>query len=76
MPTAMPLPPRALPRRFRQPRLLLVGCGDVAARIARQLHGRYRIRALLRHDVGGLSGATGGHWAQHRYRPIWISRSV
>jgi nucleoside-diphosphate-sugar epimerase len=49
----MPLPPRALPRRFRQPRLLLVGCGDVAARVARQLHGRYRIRALLRHDVGG-----------------------
>ena len=48
----MSLPPRALPRRFRQPRLLLVGCGDVAARIARQLHGRYRIRALLRHDVG------------------------
>ena len=52
MPTALPLPPRALPRRFRQPRLLLAGCGDVAARIAGQLNAhatRYRIRALLRH---------------------------
>ena len=52
MPARSPLPPRALPRRFRQPRLLLAGCGDVAARIARQLnaHGsRYRVRALLRH---------------------------
>ena len=55
MPTAPPRathPPRALPRRFRQPRLLLAGCGDVAVRIAQQLnaHGsRYRIRALLRH---------------------------
>lgn len=52
MQTAYPLPPRALPRRFRQPRLLLAGCGDVAARIARQVnaHGaRYRIYALLRH---------------------------
>lgn len=55
MPNAIPSrtpPPRALPRRFRQPRLLLAGCGDVAARIAQQLsqHGnRYRIRALLRH---------------------------
>ena len=44
--------PRALPRRFRQPRLLLAGCGDVAARIAQQLNAQgahYRIRALLRH---------------------------
>ena len=55
MPTATPRathPPRALPRRFRQPRLLLAGCGDVAVRIAQQInaHGsRYRIRALLRH---------------------------
>ena len=52
MPTALPLPPRALPRRFRQPRLLLAGCGDVAARIAGHLNAhatRYRIRALLRH---------------------------
>ena len=51
MPTALSLPPRALPRRFRQPRLLLAGCGDVAARIARLLEARgshYRVRALLR----------------------------
>lgn len=42
--------PRALPRRFRQPRLLLVGCGDVAARVATQVGSRYRLRALLRHE--------------------------
>jgi nucleoside-diphosphate-sugar epimerase len=46
----MPHPPRALPRRFRQPRLLLVGCGDVAARLAGQIGSRYRLRALLRHE--------------------------
>ena len=46
----MPRPPRALPRRFRQPRLLLVGCGDVAARLAGQIGSRYRLRALLRHE--------------------------
>ncbi len=60
MPTALSLPPRALPRRFRQPRLLLAGCGDVAARIARQLnaHGpRYRIHALLRHEPGSPAWA-------------------
>ncbi len=45
----MPSTPRALPRRFRQPRLLLVGCGDVAARIATQVGTRYRLRAMLRH---------------------------
>ena len=43
-------PPRTLPRRFRQPRLLLAGCGDVAARIATQIGSRYRLRALLRHE--------------------------
>ncbi|WVH08897.1 MAG: Nucleoside-diphosphate-sugar epimerase [Fluviibacter phosphoraccumulans EoVTN8] len=46
---AMPHPPRALPRRFRQPRLLLVGCGDIAARLAGQVGSRYRLRALLRY---------------------------
>lgn len=49
MPLEKMLPPRALPRRFRQPRLLLAGCGDVAARIATNIGNRYRIRALLRH---------------------------
>ena len=46
----MPHPPRALPRRFRQPRLLLIGCGDVATRLAGQIGTRYRLRALLRHE--------------------------
>jgi nucleoside-diphosphate-sugar epimerase len=46
----LPSTPRALPRRFRQPRLLLVGCGDVAARIATQVGTRYRLRAMLRHE--------------------------
>jgi len=50
MPKDMQTPPRALPRRFRQPRLLLAGCGDVAARIATQVGSRYRLRALLRHE--------------------------
>jgi len=52
MPKDLQPTPRALPRRFRQPRLLLVGCGDVAARIATQVGARYRIRALLRHEPG------------------------
>ncbi len=43
------LPPRALPRRFRQPHLLMAGCGDIAARIASQISQRYRVHALLRH---------------------------
>ena len=29
--------PRSLPRRFRRPRLLVVGCGDVGMRLLRQL---------------------------------------
>lgn len=51
-PSGPTLPARALPRRFRLPRLLLAGCGDVAERLARQLNARgerYRVRALLRH---------------------------
>ncbi len=38
--------PRALPARFRRPRLLIVGCGDVGLRVARQLGGRLQLRAL------------------------------
>lgn len=34
------------PRRFRQPVLLIVGCGDVGLRVARQLAGRWRVLAL------------------------------
>ena len=29
-------PPRALPARFRRTRVLIVGCGDVGQRVARQ----------------------------------------
>ena len=60
----------ALPRRFRLPRLLLIGCGDVAERMARQLnaHGeRYRIRALLRHAPASAAWA---HWRALGTTPI------
>lgn len=36
----------ALPARFRRPRILIVGCGDVGARVARQLQGKVTVRAL------------------------------
>jgi nucleoside-diphosphate-sugar epimerase len=36
----------ALPRRFRQPRLLIVGCGDVGLRAAAALPARVRVLAL------------------------------
>jgi nucleoside-diphosphate-sugar epimerase len=36
----------ALPRRFRQPRLLIVGCGDVGLRAAAALPVRVRVLAL------------------------------
>ncbi|RUP35142.1 MAG: SDR family oxidoreductase [Curvibacter sp.] len=36
----------ALPARFRRQRLLIVGCGDVGQRVARQLVGRVRVLAL------------------------------
>ena len=36
----------ALPARFRRPRVLIVGCGDVGVRVARQLHGKVTVRAL------------------------------
>lgn len=35
-----------LPRRFRRPRVLIVGCGDVGQRVARLLAGRVRVVAL------------------------------
>ncbi len=66
-----PLPvKRALPRRFRLPRLLLAGCGDVAERMAQQLnaHGeRYRLRALLRHAP---DSATWARWRALGTTPI------
>jgi nucleoside-diphosphate-sugar epimerase len=36
----------ALPARFRRERLLIVGCGDVGLRVARDLSGRVRLLAL------------------------------
>lgn len=36
----------ALPARFRKPRLLIVGCGDVGQRVARAVQPRLRIMAL------------------------------
>lgn len=36
----------ALPSRFRRQRVLIVGCGDIGMRIARQLVGRTRVLAL------------------------------
>ncbi|HCY15967.1 MAG: NAD(P)-dependent oxidoreductase [Curvibacter sp. GWA2_64_110] len=36
----------ALPARFRRERVLIVGCGDVGLRAARQLQGRVRLLAL------------------------------
>lgn len=36
----------ALPARFRRPRLLIVGCGDVGLRVARAMGGRARLLAL------------------------------
>lgn len=38
----------ALPARFRRPRLLIVGCGDVGTRVARLLAPRMRVLALAR----------------------------
>lgn len=38
--------PGALPARFRRERVLLVGCGDVGLRVARDLGGRVRLLAL------------------------------
>ncbi len=36
----------ALPARFRRPRLLIIGCGDVGLRVVRELAGRGRALAL------------------------------
>ncbi len=35
-----------MPARFRRERVLIVGCGDVGVRVARQLHGKVRLLAL------------------------------
>jgi nucleoside-diphosphate-sugar epimerase len=40
----------ALPSRFRRQRVLIIGCGDVGLRVARQLPSRVRIIALTSSD--------------------------
>lgn len=42
------MPPPSLPARFRRPRVLIVGCGDVGLRAARALPPRVRVLALVR----------------------------
>ena len=42
----MQSPGGALPARFRQARLLVVGCGDIGLRVAARLRGRVRLLAL------------------------------
>jgi len=37
---------RSTASRWRRPRLLIVGCGDIGMRVARLLRGRYRVLAL------------------------------
>lgn len=41
----------ALPARFRRPRVLIVGCGDVGGRVARRLPRGVRVLALVRSDA-------------------------
>lgn len=48
--TAMTPVPRALPARFRRPRVLIVGCGDVGLRAAAALRARCRVLALSSQD--------------------------
>lgn len=40
----------ALPRRFRRPRVLVVGCGDVGLRLAKIVAGRARVVGVVRRD--------------------------
>ncbi|MGH6649010.1 NAD-binding protein, partial [Aquabacterium sp.] len=42
----MPSPTFSRPARFRQTRVLIVGCGDVGLRVARELLPRCRVLAL------------------------------
>lgn len=45
---ANPIPLRALPARFRRPRVLIVGCGDVGLRVAQLLQATAPATALTR----------------------------
>ncbi len=51
---------RSLPRRFRRPRVLVLGCGDVGLRFARAVSGRMRVIGVVRRaDAAGAVRATG-----------------
>src|SRR5690606_13494187 len=43
------------PRQFRQPRVLIVGCGDVGLRVVQAVRGRLRLYALTS-DPGRIAG--------------------
>lgn len=42
---------RALPRRFRRQRLLIIGCGDIGQRLARLVEGRWRVYGIVRGEA-------------------------
>ena len=46
MPKAFVNPTPALSRRFKRPRVLIVGCGDVGMRVVQLLRGRWQLLAL------------------------------
>lgn len=60
MPERRQLARRALPRRFRRPRLLLLGCGDVGLRIARLVAARARVFGVVRRQDAAASVRASG----------------
>jgi nucleoside-diphosphate-sugar epimerase len=51
---------RALPRRFRQARLLVLGCGDVGLRLARRFSSRLRIFGVVRRSESAAAVRAAG----------------
>ena len=41
---------RAVPRRFRRQRLLIIGCGDIGQRVVQQLHHGWQVIGVARSD--------------------------
>ena len=41
---------RAVPRRFRRQRLLIIGCGDIGQRVVQQLHHGWQVMGVARSD--------------------------
>jgi nucleoside-diphosphate-sugar epimerase len=51
---------RSLPRRFRRPRVIVLGCGDVGLRFAHAVSGRTRVFGVVRRaDAAGAVRAAG-----------------